>query len=407
MPALSGSRSISRAGPARWHWAVQVLAIFALGRAISLGILVWAAGAQGPSPWGGAAPGYGAFINYWDSGWYQQVFDDGYPEVLPRNADGVVVPNQWAFYPLFPGLVRLIDQISGIGWGAAAPLVAVVSGFAASLVVYRLFRLRAGHQDALWGVGLIAVSPVSPILQIPYAESLHLLLLASSLYLVARRRYLTAIPVVLAMCFSRPAGVPFAVLLAGLLVFEFLRGRGKGTRWFGDVATMPGTIRLAVLTASTGIGALAWPIAAWVSTGQFSAYVETETAWREEELSPFTPWLAAASYYFGTVLGTVAVAVLAVGCILLLRAPAVRQLGAAMQLWCAAYLLYLAAFWNPQTSTFRILLPLFPLALSAILISRNRRYRWTLAVVSVLLQVVWVAWLWTWSPITPEGDYPP
>ncbi|WP_253908454.1 hypothetical protein [Arthrobacter sp. H41] len=407
MTSVSGSRSISRLRPVRWHWAVQVLSIFALARAISLGILVWAAGAQGPSPWGGAAPGYGAFINYWDSGWYQQVFDNGYPEVLPRNADGVVVPNQWAFYPLFPGLVRLIDQITGIGWGAAAPFVAVASGFAAALVVYRLFRLRTRHRDALWGVGLVAVLPVSPILQIPYAESLHLLLLASSLYLVARRRYLTAVPVVLTMCFARPAGVPFAVLLAGMLVSELMREHGSGPGRLWDAARKPDTIRLAVLTASTGIGALAWPIAAWLSTGQFSAYVETETAWREDELSPFTPWLAVASSYFGPVLGAGAVAVLAVGCVLLLRTAAVRRLGTAMQFWCAAYLLYLAAFWNPQTSTFRILLPLFPLALSAVLISRNPRYRWALAAVSVLLQVVWVAWLWTWSPSTPEGDYPP
>ncbi|WP_253904353.1 hypothetical protein [Arthrobacter sp. Br18] len=374
---------------------------------MSSAVLVWAAGQQGPSPWGGADPGYGAFVNYWDSGWYQQVFDKGYPDVLPRNADGMVVPNQWAFYPLFPGLVKLIDLITGIGWGAAAPIVAVVAGFAASLVIYRLFRLRVNHPDALWGVGLIAVSPVSPILQIPYAESLHLLLLASSLYLVARRRYLTALPVVLAMCFTRPAGVPFAVLLAGLLLSELWLESRRGTGWLRRAASDPATIRLAGLTAGTGIGALAWPVAAWASTGDFSAYVDTETAWREEELSPFTPWLAVASSYFGPVLGAGAVAVLAVGCVLLLRSGPVRRLGTAMWCWCAAYLLYLAAFWNPQTSTFRILLPLFPLALSAVLLSRARRYRWALVMLSVLLQVVWVAWLWTWSPSTPEGDYPP
>lgn len=407
MPALSGSRSTSRVGSARWHWTVQVLSVFALCRAISSGILVWAAGQQGPSPWGGADPGYGAYINYWDSGWYHQVFDNGYPDVLPRDAEGLVVPNQWAFYPLFPGLVRLIDLLTGIGWGAAAPIVAVVSGFAASLVVYRLFRLRVPHREALWGVGLVSVSPISPILQIPYAESLQLLLLALSLYLVARRRYLAAIPAVLALCFARPAGVPFAVLLAGLLLTELLRERGKGAGWFRRTVTRPDTVRLAVLTSCAGLGALAWPIAAWVTTGQFSAYVDTETAWRKDELSPFTPWLAVASSYLGPILGAIAVTVLAAGCLLLLRAPAVRRLGTAMQFWCAAYLLYLAAFWNPQTSTFRILLPLFPLALSAVLVSRNPRYRWALVGVSVILQVVWVTWLWTWSPSTPEGDYPP
>ena len=41
----------------------------------------------------------------------------------------------------------------------------------------------------------------------------------------------------------------------------------------------------------------------------------------------------------------------------------VRALGMELRLWCACYMGYLLVFLHPQTSTFRMLLPLFPLAL--------------------------------------------
>jgi hypothetical protein len=89
---------------------------------------------------------------------------------------------------------------------------------------------------------------------------------------------------------------------------------------------------------------------------------------------------------------------LVAGCIVILRSAPVRRLGQVPVLWCASYLLYLAAFWNPQSSTFRILLPLFPLALSAVFICRSRTYRIVAIAGLVLLQAAWVGLLWMWNP---------
>ena len=55
----------------------------------------------------------------------------------------------------------------------------------------------------------------------------------------------------------------------------------------------------------------------------------------------------------------------------------VAALGTELRLWCCCYMGYLLVFLHPQTSTFRMLLPLFPLALSAALVSRSRAYRGT------------------------------
>jgi hypothetical protein len=85
----------------------------------------------------------------------------------------------------------------------------------------------------------------------------------------------------------------------------------------------------------------------------------------------------------------------------------VRRVGLEMQLWCGAYIAYLLAFLYPQTSTFRMMLPLVPLALAAAGLSRSRAYRWTALVMFVLLQIVWVVWLWVWFPLPSGGDWAP
>ncbi|TKV30017.1 hypothetical protein FDK12_01520 [Arthrobacter sp. NamB2] len=399
--------------PASVHWSLQVLAVFVAGRLVSTVLLLVAAARQGASPWSGPAPAYGTFINYWDSGWYERIFREGYPTELPQDALGEVSHNQWAFYPLFPGLVRLLHVVTGLGWGLLAPLVAVAAAAGASLVVYRLFRLRAEHRTALAGVAVVSFTPVSAILQVPYAESVHLLLLAGALYLVSTNRYYAAMPVVLLMCLARPAGVPFAIMVGALFLHALWARKKRMPSWWHrsvpedarDPAGVP-LVPLFLLGVVSSIGAVAWPLIAWVVTGQRDAYVATETAWRGEALAPFLPWFEAPASVLGPAAAALVVVALLVGAAVLFLAPAVHSLGPVQVYWCAGYLLYLAAFWDPQSSTWRILLPLFPLAL-ALANAAGARAVWLLLPVSVVLQFLWVDWLWAWSPSGPDGDYPP
>ncbi|MBG6223794.1 hypothetical protein IWX63_000342 [Arthrobacter sp. CAN_A2] len=407
---MSRTRSAATAATARpvrlqVHWVLQVLAVFCAGRLVSTAIFLLAATRQGPSPWSGPAPGYGAFISFWDSGWYERIFLEGYPSELPRDALGVVSHNQWAFHPLYPGLVRGLAAVTGLGWGTLAPVVSVVAAAAASLVIYRLFRLRSDHRTALAGVAVVSFAPVAAILQVPYAESLHLLLLASALYLVSSGRYYAAMPVVVLMGLARPAGVPFAIA-TGILFLHALwtarRAGDPGVRSDAAGRMLP----LFLLGVVSSVAAVAWPLIAWAATGQYTAYVATETAWRGETLVPFVPWFEAPAAVVGPAAGALVVAALVIGAIGMFLAPSVRSIGLVPGAWCAGYLLYLAAFWDPQSSTWRILLPLFPLAL-AVATLRRGRLLWVLLPVCVVLQFLWVDWLWAWTPTRPDGDYPP
>ncbi|MDD0858971.1 hypothetical protein NHF46_17010 [Arthrobacter alpinus] len=90
-----------------------------------------------------------------------------------------------------------------------------------------------------------------------------------------------------------------------------------------------------------------------------------------------------------------------------LNSQAVRRIGSDLQLWCGMYLLYLLAVLHPQSSTFRMLLPLFPLALAAAFISSSRAYRFTVLVMFSVLQIVWVVWLWQFAAISTGQAWPP
>ncbi|WP_308159931.1 hypothetical protein [Arthrobacter sp. ISL-5] len=418
--ALGAVSSSLAARAGRWPWWVQAAAIYVCARLLSACIFMSAALHQGVNPWFPAKPDYWNFINIWDARWYGEAIAGGYPSQLPADDAGNIQENTWAFYPLFPALGRMLSGVSGMSPAAALTLIAMLAGLAASLVIYALFRHRAAHGTALWGVAFVATFPVSPVLQVPYAESLNILLLASALLLVVRRQYLWAIPVVAAMCLSRPTGVPFAAMAGILFLYRaaeaWRHSRNKAAEAAEGAAVPERPQRfhsrtelwsLAALTAASGAAALLWPTIAWATTGDIEAYTKTETVWRGHDLVPFKPWFDTGVLLFGPVLGIVAPFVFVAIFALLMMSRPVLRLGTELRLWCVCYMGYLVVFLHPQTSTFRMLLPLFPLALAAALVSRSRAYRGAVVTMFVLLQIVWVVWLWAWAQLPGGGDYPP
>ena len=138
----------------------------------------------------------------------------------------------------------------------------------------------------------------------------------------------------------------------------------------------------------------------------------TELAWRSayigyQELVPFTAWFQGAAWWAEWVrlpagLGIAAVVVLIASFAAMLFLPAVKRLGVDIRLWLASYGLYLLAVFFPQSSTFRILAPMFPLV-GALAVPRARWYRWGIVVLFIALQVGWLLIAWgidglDWTP---------
>lgn len=375
----------------RAPWWAQVGIIWGASRAwvLLLTFLIYPFQSSCPFP-NPVEPGFFGFITNWDSTWYQRIHDSGYPVTLPRDADGVVQQNPWAFLPVYPAVVRLVTSIPGLSWQIAAPAVALIASLGFAIVIYRLFRSEADHSTALAAVAFVVFAPAAPVLQYGYAESLALFLVAVVLYLVVTKRYAAAIPFVLLADLTRPVGAPLALMcliVAGIIGYRHLRGRAE--------VAPSALVGLGALSAVAILGAVLWPAVVAVVTGVPDAYFLTEGAWQiDGSQLQHNVFLTSMTVAYGPVLGLVMAATLIIllGAFMLLAS--VRGVGIVMWAWTGSWLGYQLLMNGMGRADLRLLLAAFPLALVAASVVGRRWGRVLVTVVLALLQIgwIWVGW---------------
>lgn len=381
-------------------WWARVLVIWALSRVVTTTLILLLARVQGANAWTGANPNYVDFANMWDGRWYNIVAVSGYPSVLPLTDTGQISENAWAFMPGYPIVARSLMVLTGADWAPVAVFVSVAFSLGTALLFYRLMNRVLDSSTALFSVVLFCVAPLSPLLQFGYAESMYLFFLTLALTLLLERRYALLFPVIAVMALTRPSGLAFALALGLHVIYRFV------TR-----ATDPFSTRQRLLAVSialfSGVMGLAWPIIAWIVTGSITAYTDTELAWRApyigyQELVPFAAWFQSGVWWLGSPRGIVVVVAIIVVFTLFMFTPAVRRLGVDLRFWVASYALYLLAVFFPQSSTFRLLMPLFPL-LGAVAVPRSPVYRIAVVMLFIAAQWGWLLICWgvdgmDWTP---------
>jgi hypothetical protein len=389
------------------HWWAKVIVIFAASRVVTTVIMVAFASAQDRTYWTGPKPDYFAFAAIWDSDWYRIVTIVGYPAQLPIGTDGHVLQNAWAFLPGYPAVLRGFLLV-GIPFEYASVIVSVAFALGAALLFYKLMERVLPSGTALFAVVLFCTAPLSPILQVGYAESMQLFFLFLALLLFQDRRYYLMIPVIGIAALTRPSGLAFAVMLLVHLIVRFVTRARDPFPWRERIAV------IVVGLASAFLGVM-WSLVAWIGTGVPSAYTDTELAWRVgyigyQDLLPFAPWVQGSQWWLnwihfpeGTIVGPILLVIVVALFGLLLFTPPVKRLGADLRLWLAGYAVYLLAVFFPQSSTFRLFMPFAP-ALGAVAIPRSRVYRAVLVVLGIAGQVGWM--LICWYVINPDWSPP-
>lgn len=378
---------------ARLPTVARIGAIYLVARLVTTGFFLLAASVAPASSRFGPDPSLGDFVLGWDAQWYWLVAVSGYPSELPVSDAGDVVENAWAFMPVYAFLAQGLGVALG-AWGAGALVVSLVSGYLGCLALHWLLRPRIGGSAALWAVVFFASGPLAALFQVGYAESLFLLLLFLALGAVARRRFWIVYPLVVVMSYTRPGILAFALFLGLYGISRWLRRRR-------EALPASDAVHIVALGALCTVLGFSWQVIAGIVTGQPDAYLATELAWRRAwgvGIDGFVPgegWLRGAELWsrlWGLPpwagIGLLAV-MLAVVAGALLLAPAVRMAGVEVRLWSAAYLVYLLAVFFPQSSTFRLLLPLSPLW-GAVAVPRSRGYRIGVLVLCLLAQFLWI-----------------
>jgi len=403
-PRLHPERSRWRARYRLVPWWTRITAVYVLARLVTGAMMSAFASVQAANSFTGQHPSYLSFAAIWDGAWYRVIAANGYPSTLPVDAAGHVTENAWAFMPAYPFLVRGLMTLTGAPFEPVAVGVSLLAGWGAALVFRRLMGKFLDPARATFATVLFCVAPVSAMFQVAYAEAMGMFLLLVTLVLLVERRWWTMLPVVLLLGMTRPTGLAVALLIALFLGAWAIRPAWVRER---TPLTLARALPPAVVGAVSGLVGLAWPAIAWAVTGVPRAYTDTELAWRSsyigwKELVPFAPWVQGFGWWFRQPAGAVLLVVVLVGFGAFVAMPAARRIGLELRLWGVAYLVYLLAVFFPQSSTWRILLPIAPL-LGIVALPPSRAYRVLVVVACLGLQWVWLDWCWwvdgyDWTP---------
>lgn len=429
--ATAALRRVAHRFAALPAWA-QVLSIWAPSRLWGF-IVFWVVVMQqvaGQQKMGdGHVPTLLEYLGWWDAEWYERIYKNGYPVQLPVYDNGVVGHNTWAFLPAQPTIAGFIADTTGIPFALSTVMLSVVVSFALAWVIYMLFvgclnwrehgvfEIRASQESphrslALWSVAAYGFCGPAVIFGTGYAESLTIFAIALFILLLAYDRYLWAIPVAFLATQSRPVGVPLGAL-AGIwwlycVASEYrVRRAADGPSPLSTGQALMGAFAARSLHLISAlivcVFALGHALHAAIATGRIDAYLATEIGWSGRTVDDgqhyVVQWVTNLNTYLPqwnmwAVALLVAVGFFAYFCWIFSRSTRFL-LHPVMLIWCAAYMVYLGVFWLPQTSTFRILLPLFPLALVLMNYGKDSRaYRWLLVFFGLVLQLIWVGWLW-------------
>lgn len=210
------------------HHRLQVLAVWAIASLIGL-LIFNLGGLDTPQTyWSAAKPSYLQHVAFWDSEWYYRVATQGYPDSisLPIGQDGRVGQNTWAFMPIYAYLSGGLAKLLSANYYTCAVVVAWLGSALAALGLDAWMRPRVGKAASLLGVAIFFTCGPAIILQLPYAESLGLALVAIGFAVLAKRRFAWAMVVFVLAAFTRPIGVPLGAALGLWWVWEELRARG-------------------------------------------------------------------------------------------------------------------------------------------------------------------------------------
>lgn len=395
-PTASGWRA--------WPVALRIAVLYLSARAVTTGFLLVAAASAPVGSRFGPQATIGDLVAGWDATWYWFTAVNGYPTDLPRTEAGEVAENSWAFLPLYPYLAAALGGLTG-SWPAAALTISLVAGYLACLVLHRLLRAHLDGPASMWAVLFFASGPLAALFQVAYAETLFLLWLLLALLCVELRRWPWLYLLIPVMGFTRPGVLAFSLFLALYGVWRWMRRRD-------DALPTREIVHIVVAGLWAAAVGFAWPVIAALATGVPDAYLATELAWRRNWVSdpaahflPFEGFLEGAMFWAGEWgwpgwFGVLMLALLVAGfAAALLFEPHVRRLGMPLRLWAFSYVLYLLAVFFPQSSTFRLLLPLSPLWGA---VAAPRAVWWRVVVLAGCLAAQ--AW-WIWNMYSQASTY--
>jgi hypothetical protein len=251
-------------------WGTLVgLALF--GAVLKLAVFVYMTGDLSPM----------AFVDgmcRWDCTWFRRVAD-GYEATLPTTRNGEA---GWAFFPLYPLLVKAVSLLTTLPWSAVGMLMSTAFGVLAAGAARPLF---GGNHRAyrLFAFGLL-LGPFSLLVSMPYSEGLFILLTILVLVELQRGDYLKAGLFAALLSATRVTGVLIGLAIVLQAVLDLRR---NGTAWRELPAAILGNNRMLLGFALVPLGLVAYMLYLRLAMGDGLAFAHVQLAWGRIPDNPF------------------------------------------------------------------------------------------------------------------------
>jgi hypothetical protein len=194
----------------RFDWLADVgvpALIRAAGMAVQLAVLAWVNGPNGPS--------LVDRLTKWDGRLYIGIAESGYADVTLAGPTGALTRGaEYAFYPLYSGLVALVHAVLRLPTDVAALTVSALAGMAAACGVHLVtVELTGSRRTGYLAAALLSVLPMAVTFQMAYAEALYTALAAFAVLFSLRGSWWLAGAMAFAAGLTRPTGLLVALVI--------------------------------------------------------------------------------------------------------------------------------------------------------------------------------------------------
>lgn len=303
-----------------------------------------------------------------DTNWYLTIAQKGY-ERRPFDADAA---HNWAFFPLYPLLLRLASYVTGEFLLTGVVLSNIFFFFALLLLHKTALAFGLGHGDADRCIFYLSAFPTSYFFSLPLTESLFLLLTVGSFYAARRRAWWLAGLLGALSSATRTTGVLLLPALA--LLHRQTYGRDHWRR--------PDALALLLIPS----GLFAFMCHLYLITGNPLAFKDAMAVWGRSGgffLSPllhyiFNPFRIIVPWSFHTLNFAAPATALACGCVLLRR----REWALAFYTLACAFVALSSVLLQSQARYAMVIFPVFMVLAQA---GRRRRVDEIIRAVSLVL----------------------
>lgn len=308
----------------------------------------------------------------WDGGHFIGIAKNGY-----------VKDSQYAFFPLYPILIRLISFLTLGNFLIAGLIVSNLFALLSLFIFYKLSRLDLNIRESQRAVIYCLFFPTAFFLGAVYAESLFLFLSLLAFYFARGGKYLISSIVASFACASNPLGI----ILVPALIFEYLTKQK-----FNFV-----NIRYDIfyfLIAPWGL--LFYMTFLFLEKGDPFIFLTAQVNWQRELTFPWTTLFSFSGPLFNLdLLGSYVYSqrILELYFVLFATAILVLSLRFIRKSYFIFGFLFLVSFFSTGSlvSSPRIILPLFPLFISLAVLGRNFLFNFSYLFFSALLSTIFLA----------------